>query len=151
MQRLLCLGFLVALAACAPPKEAERVLVRTTSGPVAGVVGDGYFVFKGIPYAAAPWTKTRDGKDYGPSCNGLAAEDTSCLTLDVWAPVGRTGAAVSLNIGTGDLSRDGEAAARSGHVYVSAHVRAASATDDYAMAQTWVQANAAQFGGAMPQ
>ena len=56
-------------------------IVATTHDPVRGRTGDGYTVFRGIPYAAAPtgaarfaapephpgWTHTRDAREPGPS------------------------------------------------------------------------------------
>ena len=58
--------------------SAKVATVPTQSGPVAGYVDDGVFIFKGIPYAKAarfmpaedpePWTEVRSSRAYGPTC-----------------------------------------------------------------------------------
>ena len=92
--------------------SAKASIVQTTSGPVAGYVDDGVFIFKGIPYAKAerfmpavdpdPWTDVRPSRAYGPTCpqdkragwwsddqafamhwdDGFPDED--CLRVNVW-------------------------------------------------------------------
>ena len=84
----------------------------TKSGPVAGYVDGGVYIFKGIPYAKAdrfmpavdpdPWTEVRHSRAYGPTCpqdkrsgwwsddqafamhwdDGFPDED--CLRVNVW-------------------------------------------------------------------
>ena len=121
---ILCLS--VVLAACsncdgyrhstskARPLEtsAKHTTVTTVSGPVAGYIDDGVFIYKGIPYAKAerfmpptapdPWTDVRPSRAYGPTCpqdrragwwsddqafamhwdDGFPDED--CLRVNVW-------------------------------------------------------------------
>ena len=102
-------------AAAAPgalETSAKAATVQTVSGPVAGYVDDGVFIFKGIPYAKAarfmpaedpdPWTEVRHSRAYGPTCpqdkrtgwwsddqafamhwdDGFPDED--CLRVNVW-------------------------------------------------------------------
>ena len=88
-------------------------VVRTSTGDVAGTVGDGMVSFLGVPYADAPfganrlrpprpvrpWTGERDATRYGPTAPkgpypdwlqpllpevDLPGDD--CLNLNVWAP-----------------------------------------------------------------
>ena len=100
---------------CAAPLEtsAKAATVTTQSGPVAGYVDDGVFIFKGIPYAKAarfmpaedpdPWTEVRSSRAYGPTCpqdkragwwsddqafamhwdDGFPDED--CLRVNIWS------------------------------------------------------------------
>ena len=92
--------------------SAKVTTVQTASGPVAGYVDDGVFIYKGIPYAKAarfmpaenpdPWTEVRPSRAYGPTCpqdkrmgwyddnqafamhwdDGFPDED--CLRVNVW-------------------------------------------------------------------
>ena len=92
--------------------SAKASTVQTASGPVAGYIDDGVFIFKGIPYAKAarfmpaedpdPWTEVRPSRAYGPTCpqdkrsgwwsddqafamhwdDGFPDED--CLRLNIW-------------------------------------------------------------------
>ena len=92
--------------------SAAASTVQTKSGPVAGYVDDGVFIYKGIPYAKAerfmqaedpdPWTEVRASRAYGPTCpqgartgwyddnqafamhwdDGFPDED--CLRVNVW-------------------------------------------------------------------
>ncbi|MBQ9397489.1 MAG: carboxylesterase/lipase family protein [Bacteroidales bacterium] len=92
--------------------SVKAATVPTQSGPVAGYVDDGVFIFKGIPYAKAarfmpaedpePWTEVRSSRAYGPTCpqdkrsgwwsdaqafamhwdDGFPDED--CLRVNVW-------------------------------------------------------------------
>ena len=92
--------------------SAKASTVQTASGPVAGYVDGGVFIFKGIPYARAerflpavdpdPWTEVRPSRAYGPTCpqdkragwwsddqafamhwdDGFPDED--CLRLNIW-------------------------------------------------------------------
>ena len=91
--------------------EADGAAVTNTScGPVEGVMEDGVFVFKGIPYALPPlgprrwqapqglsredgtcWTGTRQAKQFGDMCTqpgvGQYSEvsgNEDCLYLNVW-------------------------------------------------------------------
>ncbi len=86
-------------------------VVRTDSGLVRGVVGQGIVSYKGIPYVAPPigelrwrppqpteaWSGIYEADAFGPICPqrgslfpplpiGETSED--CLTLNVWAPAG---------------------------------------------------------------
>ena len=121
----LLLGMAVLFAACGGPGLRGRTecpgsletsaavsTVQTVSGPVAGYVDDGVFIYKGIPYAKAarfmpaedpdPWTDVRPSRAYGPTCpqgprsgwyddnqafamhwdDGFPDED--CLRLNIW-------------------------------------------------------------------
>ena len=93
-----------------PASEPEAAVVDTTAGPVRGSVQDGYRLFQGIPYAAAPvgpmrwqppvapapWRTVRDAINPGMRCiqdteadpdfGRPAGED--CLNLSVWTPHG---------------------------------------------------------------
>ena len=92
--------------------SAKASTVQTASGPVAGYIDGGVFIFKGIPYAKAarfmpaedpdPWTEVRPSRAYGPTCpqdkrsgwwsddqafamhwdDGFPDED--CLRLNIW-------------------------------------------------------------------
>ena len=92
--------------------SAKAATVSTQSGPVAGYIDDGVFIFKGIPYAKAarfmpaedpdPWTEVRHSRAYGPTCpqdkragwysddqafamhwdDGFPDED--CLRVNIW-------------------------------------------------------------------
>ena len=97
---------------CALETSAKHSIVSTKSGPVAGYIDDGVFIYKGIPYAKAerfmpptdpdPWTDVRPSRAYGPTCpqdkrtgwysddqafamhwdDGFPDED--CLRVNVW-------------------------------------------------------------------
>jgi para-nitrobenzyl esterase len=103
-----------ARSECSGPLETSAAVttVQTVSGPVAGYVDDGVFIYKGIPYAKAarfmpaedpePWTDVRPSRAYGPTCpqgartgwyddaqafsmhwdDGFPDED--CLRVNVW-------------------------------------------------------------------
>ena len=116
---------LIVLAACSGPvtRRSSKCLsaletstgastVQTLSGPVAGYVDDGVYIYKGIPYAKAdrfaeptdpePWKDVRPSRAYGPTCpqdkrmgwyddnqafamhwdDGFPDED--CLRVNVW-------------------------------------------------------------------
>ena len=92
--------------------STSSTTVRTKSGPVAGYVDDGVYIYKGIPYAKAerfmppvdpdPWSEVRSSRAYGPTCpqekragwysdahafamhwdDGFPDED--CLRVNVW-------------------------------------------------------------------
>lgn len=92
--------------------SAKNTTVQTVSGPVAGYIDDGVFIYKGIPYAQAqrfmpptdpePWKDVRSSRAYGPTCpqdkragwqddnqaftmhwdDGFPGED--CLRVNVW-------------------------------------------------------------------
>lgn len=92
--------------------SAAASTVQTKSGPVAGYVDDGVFIYKGIPYAKAgrfmpaedpdPWTEVRASRAYGPTCPQRARAgwhddnqafamhwddgfpDEDCLRVNVW-------------------------------------------------------------------
>ena len=96
-----------------PLETSEKLTTaRTTSGPVAGYIDEGVYIYKGIPYAKAerfmpptdpdPWTDVRPSRAYGPTCpqdkrmgwlsddqafamhwdDGFPGED--CLRVNVW-------------------------------------------------------------------
>ena len=92
--------------------SARASTVQTQSGPVAGYVDDGVYIYKGIPYARAqrfmpatdpePWKEVRASRAYGPTCpqgkrmgwyddnqafamhwdDGYPDED--CLRVNIW-------------------------------------------------------------------
>ena len=92
--------------------SAKATTVQTVSGPVAGYIDDGVYIYKGIPYAKAdrfaepvdpePWKDVRPSRAYGPTCpqdkragwyddnqafamhwdDGFPDED--CLRVNVW-------------------------------------------------------------------
>jgi para-nitrobenzyl esterase len=92
--------------------SAKLTTVQTVSGPVAGYVDDGVYIYKGIPYAKAerfapavdpdPWKDVRPSRAYGPTApagpragwwsddqaftmhwdDGFHDED--CLRVNVW-------------------------------------------------------------------
>ena len=92
--------------------STKATTVSTVSGPVAGYIDDGVFIYKGIPYAKAerfmppqdpePWKEVRSSRAYGPTCpqdkrtgwysdaqafamhwdDGFPDED--CLRVNVW-------------------------------------------------------------------
>ena len=92
--------------------SAKQTTVKTASGPVAGYVDDGVFIYKGIPYAKAerfapatdpdPWTDVRPSRAYGPTAPAPARagwwsddqaftmhwddgfHDEDCLRVNVW-------------------------------------------------------------------
>ena len=92
--------------------SAKQTTVKTSSGPVAGYVDDGVFIYKGIPYAKAerfapavdpdPWTDVRPSRAFGPTApaparSGWCSDDQAftmhwddgfhdedCLRVNVW-------------------------------------------------------------------
>ena len=92
--------------------STKASIVQTVSGPVAGYIDDGVYIYKGIPYAKAarfmpaedpePWTEVRPSRAYGPTCpqdkrggwyddnqafamhwdDGFPDED--CLRVNIW-------------------------------------------------------------------
>lgn len=108
MAVLVCAVLLAGCGPAAPVAAPGAEEVTTTAGPVRGVVlADGYRLFQGIPYAAAPqrwqppsapapWQKVRDATKPGPRCvqdtrvdpdYGLPTGE-DCLNLSVWTPAG---------------------------------------------------------------
>ena len=111
-----CCGGTASRRAAACPGEletsAKATTVQTVSGPVAGYIDDGVFIYKGIPYGKAerfmpavdpdPWKEVRSSRAYGPTCpqdkrmgwysdeqafamhwdDGFPDED--CLRVNVW-------------------------------------------------------------------
>ena len=105
---------LLGRSECAGALEtsAAASTVQTKSGPVAGYVDNGVFIYKGIPYAKAerfmpaedpdPWTEVRASRAYGPTCPQRARAgwyddnqafamhwddgfpDEDCLRVNVW-------------------------------------------------------------------
>lgn len=102
----------VALAGCGRTATPDPAVVATTSGPVRGLVTDGFRLFQGIPYAAAPagplrwhppaapgrWREVRDATKPGIRCIQDVRADPDfgrptgedCLNLTVWTPSGAT-------------------------------------------------------------
>ncbi|MBR4479592.1 MAG: carboxylesterase/lipase family protein, partial [Bacteroidales bacterium] len=106
-----CAGALETSAAALETSAAAST-VQTKSGPVAGYVDNGVFIYKGIPYAKAerfmpaedpdPWTEVRASRAYGPTCPQRARAgwyddnqafamhwddgfpDEDCLRVNVW-------------------------------------------------------------------
>jgi len=92
--------------------SAKLTTAQTVSGPVAGYIDDGVFIYKGIPYAKAerfqpavdpdPWTEVRPSRAYGPTAPAPARSgwwsddqaftmhwddgfhDEDCLRVNVW-------------------------------------------------------------------
>ena len=109
-----------AASSAALETSARATTVQTVSGPVAGYVDDGVFIYKGIPYAKAqrflpatdpePWKEVRASRAYGPTCpqdkrmgwyddnqafamhwdDGFPDED--CLRVNVWTSAIRSDA-----------------------------------------------------------
>ncbi|MBR4810078.1 MAG: carboxylesterase/lipase family protein, partial [Bacteroidales bacterium] len=120
---LFCLSVIISACSCGGNSRnvkeageletsARHTTVSIKSGPVAGYVDDGVFIYKGIPYAKAerfmppvdpdPWTDVRPSRAYGPTCpqdkragwysddqafamhwdDGFPDED--CLRVNVW-------------------------------------------------------------------
>ena len=100
-----------ATAGAAPAPAPSPV--KTDSGLVAGVAGDGVIAFKGVPYAAPPvgdlrwrppqpvvaWTGVRNADQYGHDCMQEpfpsdaaplgAPPGEDCLYVNVWVPAER--------------------------------------------------------------
>jgi para-nitrobenzyl esterase len=197
---------LLALAPLTLPGVAlaETVRARIDGGVIVGDKADGIAVFKDLPFAAPPigplrwappapapaWRGDRSALSYGPGClqavnkngapnvggaSGPVSED--CLNLNVFAPVGASGAPVMVWIyGGGNVAGensisayDGSAFAHDGVILVSINYRlgalgffahpaltnaAASgepignyALMDQIAALKWVQKNIKAFGG----
>lgn len=111
-----CCGGTASRRAASCPGEletsAKATTVQTVSGPVAGYIDDGVYIYKGIPYAKAerfqepqdpePWKEVRSSRAYGPTCpqdkragwyddhqafamhwdDGFPDED--CLRVNIW-------------------------------------------------------------------
>lgn len=92
--------------------QAADSVVRTSHGPVQGLIEDGVLTFRGIPYAKAPrfmppmapaaWSKPLPATQYGPICPQTAQnpfpgvapqlpQSEDCQNLNVWAPARKTG------------------------------------------------------------
>ena len=106
------LAVLVVAGCGTPSAGADPMVVRTAAGPVRGSGGEGFRVFQGIPYAAAPvgpqrwqppqtpvpWTAVRDATQPGLRCiqdiradpDFGRATGEDCLNLTVWTPDGAT-------------------------------------------------------------
>ncbi len=97
---------------CQLETSARLTTAQTTSGPVAGYIDGGVYIYKGIPYAQAerfmppvdpePWTDVRPSRAHGPTCpqgarsgwwsdeqafamhwdDGFPDED--CLRVNIW-------------------------------------------------------------------
>ena len=96
------LGFLLVLSVVATGQNV-RVVVRTQSGPVRGVIEGDIRAFRGIPFAAPPvgnlrwrppappekWSGIRDASTFGNFCpqpddNGNPIGSEDCLFLNVY-------------------------------------------------------------------
>jgi para-nitrobenzyl esterase len=104
-------------AACTSGAQSGAGIVMTDRGAVKGSDTGVLYAYKGIPFAAPPvgalrfkpptehdcWSDVRDASNFGAMCtqlddnnNVLGQED--CLTLNVWAPKGASGAPVLVYI-----------------------------------------------------
>lgn len=110
---LMSLSAALLTSALAPlGAHAAAPAVRTSSGPVKGLIDDGVLTFRGIPYAKAPrfmppqapdaWTKPLAATRYGPICPqagqnpfpGQAPrlpQSEDCQNLNVWTPAAISG------------------------------------------------------------
>ena len=171
--------------------------VLTATGAATGVKAGSTWAWKGLPYAAPPtgslrfrapepaacWAGEFQASGYGPKCPQLEGEpaavvgDEDCLTLNVWANEGASGAPVLVFVHGGgmvtgtasDILYDGvELAARTGSVVVTVEYRLGAlgflaspelnaespnaVSGNYGIldqiaALKWVKANIAGFGG----
>lgn len=196
----------LAAAGCAltPTIGLTQPVVDAPAGAVRGEAGEGVNVFRGVPYALPPtgwrrwkppaemprWREIRDATRFGPACHQPTARGTSiyapaesptmsedCLSLNIWAPEGVSGAPVFVWIHGGALSTGASSeamydgarmAASQGMVVVSINYRlgvlgylahpelsAESRQDvsgnygllDQIAALRWIEANIAAFGG----
>jgi para-nitrobenzyl esterase len=105
---ILC-ALLLAATACAPITASNNTgpVVTTAEGPVTGLLRNGVYEFRGIPYAAPPvgklrwmppqpvtkWNEPRDATHFGNICAqvttlgvfaGPASVDEDCLYLNVF-------------------------------------------------------------------
>src|SRR5262245_37057028 len=105
---ILC-GLLFAATGCARVTAGDKTgpVVNTAEGPVTGLVRNGVYEFRGIPYAAPPvgkgrwmppqpvakWKEPRDATHFGNICAqvttlgvfaGPASVDEDCLYLNVF-------------------------------------------------------------------
>jgi para-nitrobenzyl esterase len=122
--RLLLSAVLTIFGALSGAAAAPRM--ETAAGVVEGVAADGVFVFRSIPFAAAPignwrwrapqpppsWRGVRAARAFGPSCmqnispsgwgpwtgefSPQGAVSEDCLTLTVWRPAEAQGAALPI-------------------------------------------------------
>ena len=100
-------------------KREVNPIVETTCGKLEGSEENDLFVFRGIPYAAAPngalrwcapveppaWKGVRPARAFGPACPqpsleeqygsvmAIGATDEDCLYLNVWSPALQDGGA----------------------------------------------------------
>jgi para-nitrobenzyl esterase len=102
-------GLVAGLCVAASAEAASGPVVTLDTGKVVGQAADGYAVYRGIPYAAAPvgplrwqppapakaWSTLRDATQFGAVCPQVYSkgytfkiEPTSedCLFLNVWTP-----------------------------------------------------------------
>lgn len=105
----------VALAIAAVPAVGQITQPSVTGGRIAGTIGDGLSVFKGIPFAAPPvgdlrwkapqpvkrWSGVRQTTAFGAACMqnpaalsrqapGISMSE-DCLYLDIWTPARKSG------------------------------------------------------------
>jgi para-nitrobenzyl esterase len=147
---------LFVLALLALPGIGMDTKVQLDSGKIAGVEANGVASFTGIPYVApptgalrwkpphtvAPWTGTRNAKEFGPACPqppilekryGIKLDNVSedCLTLNVWTAGKSTSERRPVlfwihfggNIAGSGSMGDGSALARQGAVVVTINFR----------------------------
>ena len=110
VHKVLALAALLAASSAAAGAQPTAPTVRIDSGKLAGTAKDGMMTFLGIPYVTPPvgdlrwrapqplkpWQGTRQATAFGPVCPQIAAwvkgpRSEDCLTLNVWAPVGKAG------------------------------------------------------------
>ena len=133
-------------------KVAEQSIVQTTGGQIGGYAEDDIYIYKGIPYVAAPvgelrwqdprpvepWEGVKACVEYGPDfyqalrAGGAAVSEGEGLTMNIWAPADFSNAKEvlvfmhggALMAGSGSSpTYDGTQIAKEGVVYVTFNYR----------------------------
>lgn len=131
---------------------AEQSIVTVTGGQIGGYEEDGIYIYKGIPYVAAPvgelrwqdpqpvtpWEGVKACVEYGPdfyqalSAGGAAVSEEEGLTMNIWAPADFSVAKEvlvfihggALMAGSGSSSTyDGTQIAKEGVIYITFNYR----------------------------